>query len=152
MNKLITASLALAVLSAGAFAQVSGKITLRPYNWKPKGVQAQSSDVSVTADKIKVLWLQDGLSNNFTAFTYPLYKVTGLGSRVNVVALGAYQMQTVKTNFYTGTGLSVDLINTGGFTVTGFGGLKGFNVSNGFSMASGKEAFVFGLGISVPVR
>ena len=152
MNKLITASLALAILSAGALAQVSGKITLRPYNWKPKGVQAQSADVSVTADKIKVLWLQDGLSNNFTAFTYPLYKISGLGSRVNVVALGAYQMQTEKTNFYTGTGLSFDLLNNGGFTVTGFAGLKGFNVSNGFQMPSGKEAFVFGVGISVPIR
>ena len=153
MNKLITASLALAVISAGAYAQVSGKITLRPYNWHPAGVQAQSTDVSVGADGIKVLWLQDGLSNNFTAFAYPLYKVTGLGSRVNIVGLGAYQMNnTTKTNFYTGTGVSVDVLNSGGFTLTGSAGWKGFDLTQNFSAAQGKGAWVLGLGVNVPIK
>lgn len=130
-----------------------GQLTLRPYGWHDsRQVSAQSLDVTSTSGGASLLWLNDGLNNNFTAFSYPVYQVGGLGNRVNVVALGAYQMGSVKTNIYTGAGLSLNLLNSGGWNLDLYGGLKGLNVTQNFTFAQGRDAFVFGLGLTVPLN
>lgn len=152
MNKLITI-ISLAALTVGAFAQSGEKLGLRPYNWKPQAqFQAQSLDVKTSSDGVSVLWLRDGLSTNYTALSVPMLQVTGLGNRVSIVGLGAYDSNFTRTNIWAGTGVSVSLVETSGWSVKAYGGWKGFNLGNNFNAAQGNEAFVYGLGFSIPIR
>jgi hypothetical protein len=166
MNKLIITLMALLVMVSGVFAQASvdtsvarkstkpfSQFAIRPYGWQDRNsVRAQSLDVSTTGANISVLWLRDSLTNDYTAFSYPVFEVQGLGNRVNIVALGAYQMNTVKTNVYAGTGLSLDLVNTDGWKLSGYAGLKGLNLTQNFTAAQGKGMYVFGLSLTVPIK
>jgi hypothetical protein len=169
MNKLITI-ISLAALTVAAFAQSGEKLGLRPYNWKPQAqsseklgsrlhnlksqsqFRAQSLDVKTSSDGVSVLWLRDCLSTNYTAFAVPMFQVTGLGNRVSIVGLGAYDSNFTRTNVWAGTGVSVSLVETSGWSVKAYGGWKGFNLGNNFNAAQGKEAFVYGIGFSVPIR
>jgi len=122
MNKLITI-ISLAALTVGAFAQSGEKLGLRPYNWKPQAqFQAQSLDVKTSSDGVSVLWLRDGLSTNYTALAVPMFQVTGLGNRVSIVGLGAYDSNFTRTNIWAGTGVSVSLVETSGWSVKAYGG------------------------------
>ena len=153
MNKLITIISLAALTTAVAFAQSGEKLGLRPYNWKPKAqFQAQSLDVKTSSDSVSVLWLRDGLSANYTAFAVPVFQVTGLGNRVNIVGLGAFDSNFTRTNIWAGTGVSLSLVETSGWSVKAYGGWKGFNLGNNFNAAQGKESFVYGIGFSVPIR
>jgi hypothetical protein len=153
MNKLITI-ISLAVLTTmGAFAQSSEKLGLRPYTYTPRAqFQAQSLDVKTSSENVSVLWLRDGLSTNYTALALPVFQVTGLGNRVSIVGLGAYDSNFTRTNVWAGTGVSVSLVETSGWSVKAYGGWKGFNLGNNFNAAQGKESFVYGVGFSVPIR
>lgn len=151
MKKLLL-TLSLAVTSLGAFAQ-SEPLGVRPMNWhaKSKTIQAQSLDTQVTSDRLSVLWLRDGYNNDYTALAVPMFKVTGLGNRVNIVGLGAYDSKFSKTNLYAGTGLQVNLVQRSGWNVNLYGGYKGLNLGNNFRVSEGQAAWVFGLGISIPI-
>jgi hypothetical protein len=133
----------------------SEPLAIRSNNWSKKRksqFQAQSLSVKPSSDGVSVLWLRDGLSTNYTAFSVPLFQVTGLGNRVSIVALGAYDSNFSKTNVWAGTGLSVSLVENSGWSVKAYGGWKGFNLGDNFKAAQGKESFVYGLGFSVPIR
>ena len=151
MKKLLL-TLSLGILAVGAFAQDT--IGIRPMNWKPKAkaFQAQSLDVKTSAEHVSVLWLRDGLSANYTALAIPMFQVTGLGNRFNIVGLGAFDSNYTRTNVWAGTGVSLSVVETAGWSVRAYGGYKGFNLGNNFSAAQGKEAFVYGLGLSIPIR
>ena len=152
MKKLLITIASLAVLAAVSTAQIG----VRPYNWKPKDKKgqftAQSLDVKTSAESVSLLWLRDGLATNYTALAVPVFQVTGLGNRVNIVGLGAYDSNYTRTNIWAGTGLSVSVVESAGWSVKGYFGYKGFNLGNNFSAAQGKESFVFGAGITVPIR
>ena len=153
MKKLIT-TLALAVISVAAFAQSGEKLGIRPYNWTPKSqtVRTQSLDVNATTSSVSVLYLRDGLDTSYTAVAYPVFQVTGLQNRVSVVALGSFANTGSKTQVYAGTGLGLQLFQSQGFSGTLYGGLKGLDASHNFSFASGKEAWVVGVGLTIPIR
>lgn len=160
MKKITTLLTITAAIAASAVS--FGQVSLRSPNWTPKPnkstyngnsqFQTQSFSSSLTDSSVTVLWLQDGLSNNYTAFSYPLAQVTGLGNRVEVVALGAFNSEFDRTNIWAGTGLSLRVIDTEGFRLNLYGGYKGFNLGNNFNAAQGRESWVVGLGISIPIR
>ena len=154
MKKLIITSIAI-LATASVFAQTdTNKLGIRSVNWSPKSKKfhEQSLAVSQTSNSISALWLRDGLSNDYTALSYPLAQVTGLGARVNIVALGAYQINSPKTNFYTGTGVSVNLFQSQGWKADLYGGLKGFNLTQNATFSSGRNAWVFGVGVTIPIH
>ena len=155
MKKLLTLLTAVVLISTG-FAQ-SQPIGVRSTNWSAPqptrgSVRPLSLATNVTSNTISVLWLQDGLSSNYTAMSYPLFQVAGLGNRVEVVALGAFDSNFSKTNLWAGTGVSVSLVRNSGFDLKLYGGYKGFNFGNNFRLAEGREAFVWGVGLNVPLR
>jgi len=150
MKKILLIISSLVIMASVASAQ---GIAVRPLDWKPaKGIHAQSVAPVVTDRSVGVLWLQDGLSSNYTALSYPLYQVTGFGNRVEVVGLGAFDSNFTKTNMWTGAGLSMNVVDCDGWRVKVYGGFKGFNIGDGFRRADGKEAFVWGLGLTLPIK
>jgi hypothetical protein len=151
MKKLLL-TLSLAVLAISAFAQ-SEPFGIRPMNWhsKSKTFNTQSLDTQVSSDRVNLLWLRDGYSNDYTALAVPMFKVTGLGNRVSIVGLGAYDSKFSKTNLYAGTGLQVGLIQRSGWNVNVYGAYKGLNLGDNFRAAEGKGAWVFGVGLSIPI-
>ena len=149
MKTILTTIPALVVLATTASAQ---KIEIVPASKKQTPVQAQSFASSVTGDSLNVLWLKDGLDTNYTALSYPLFTVNGLGNRVQIVALGAFDSNFSKTNMYLGTGLSVSVLRNSGWDIKAYAGFKGFNVGQNFSRSEGSEGFVWGLGLTIPVK
>lgn len=149
MKTLLTTIPALAVLATTAHAQ---KIEIVPASKKQAPVKSQSLATSVTGDSLNVLWLKDGLDTNYTALSYPLFNVNGLGNRVQIVALGAFDSNFSKTNMYLGTGVSVSVLRNSGWDIKAYAGFKGFNVGQNFSRAEGSDGFVWGLGLTIPVK
>jgi hypothetical protein len=149
MKTILTTIPALVVLASTATAQ---KIEIVPASKKQAPVQAQSFASSVTGDSLNVLWLKDGLDTNYTALSYPLFNVNGLGNRVQIVALGAFDSNFSKTNMYLGTGVSVSVLRNSGWDVKAYAGFKGFNLGQNFSRTEGAEGFVWGLGLTIPVK
>jgi hypothetical protein len=167
MNKLTLTLIAILSLATGVFAQSNvnttttqhksyklfSELTLRPYGWHdPSTVTAQSLSYSVSGTSVSALWLNDGAGNNFTAVDVPVFSLGGLPLPVDVVAIGAYQINSGnKTNLYAGTGLSVNLLKSKGYSVSGIVGLKGLNLTQNFTAAQGSKSFVFGLSLTVPI-
>ena len=149
MKTILTTIPALVVLASTATAQ---KIEIVPASKKQAPVQAQSFASSVTGDSLNLLWLKDGLDTNYTALSYPLFNVNGLGNRVQIVALGAFDSNFSKTNMYLGTGVSVSVLRNSGWDVKAYAGFKGFNLGQNFSRTEGAEGFVWGLGLTIPVK
>ena len=151
MKKLLL-TLSLAVLAVVAFAQ-SEPFGIRPMNWQPKSknFNTQSVDTQVLSDRVSLLWLRDGYSNDYTALAVPMFKVTGLQNRVTIVGLGAYDSKFTKTNIYAGTGLQLGIVRNSGFSLDGYLGYKGFNLGDNFRASDGRSAWVFGIGLSIPI-
>jgi hypothetical protein len=155
MKKLLLI-LSFAILTVSAFAQ--SQVGIKPWNWQPpvhKGqVTTQSLNVATTASNVSVLYLNDGLSNSYTAFAYPLFQVTGLGSnKLGLFGVAAASMSSPKTSVYAGTALGYQLVHSNGWELTAYAGLKGLDLSNNFNFQSGgKGAYVFGFGLSVPIK
>ena len=147
MKKILTIIPALAVLATVAPAQE--KIGLRPI--KPQ-VKSQSMATSVSDGSLSFLYLRDGLDTSYTAVSYPLFNVSGLGNRVQIVALGAFDSNFTKTNMYLGTGVSVSVLRNSCWEVKAYAGYKGFNLGQNFNAAQGSEGVVLGLGLTIPVR
>jgi hypothetical protein len=139
------------IVASSAYAE---GLSIRPLGWAPQNrdLSAQSVSTKITDRSLNVIWLRDGLDNNYTSLAYPLFQVTGLGNRFEIVSLGAFDSNFSKTNVWLGTGLSANLINSGGWNVKVYGGFKGFNLGDNFRQAEGKEAFVWGLGVSIPIK
>lgn len=145
----------LAVFSVCAFAQSNDSLGIRPWSWTPKNSKftTQSFDYNRTSTSLSFLYLNDGVGNNFTAFAYPLFQVTGLGNKVGIYAVGAADMNHPNTNIYAGTAVGVNLVRSKGFNLDAYVGLKGFDLSNKMTFASGdKGSYVFGLGLTVPIH
>lgn len=153
MKKLLTILIAIVGLSVIASAQNFSKIGIRPLNYHPKGqVSAQSLDVNVTSTSLNVLYLKDGLNNSYTALAVPMYQVVGLGNRVNICALGAFDSRISTNNVYVGTGISVNLIKQDNWSIDAYGGWKGFNIADRFSTTSGSGGYVGGIGLKIPIK
>lgn len=153
MKKILLIISSLVVMASVANAQ---GIAIRPLDYHPAprqaGVRPQSVAPVVTDRSVGVLWLQDGLSANYTALAYPMFQVTGFGNRVEIVGLGAFDSNFTKTNMWTGAGLSMNVLNHEGWNVKVYGGYKGFNIGDGFKRADGKEAWVWGVGLTLPIK
>lgn len=153
MKKLLIVLTAVVALFSMASAEPVG---IRSINWHPQtregSVKPLSVATNVTSSSVGVLWLRDGLSTNYTAVSYPLFQVSGLSNRVEIVALGAFDSNFSKTNVWGGTGLSVSVLRQSGFELKVYGGYKGFNFGNNFKLAEGAEAFVWGVGLNIPIR
>jgi len=151
MKKLLI-TLSIALLSVCAFAQDS--VGLRPMNWrpKPKDFKSQSLDVKTSSESVSLLYLRDGVSNNYTAIAYPMFQITGLNNKVSIVSLGAYDSNLTKTNIYVGTGLGINVVESGQFSLKAYAGWKGFAIGQNFSAAQGKEAWVVGFGLTAKIN
>ena len=135
MKRFLLAS-ALTLITASAFGQV----------------KAQSIDYGVSSNGVSVLYLRDGLNNNFKAFTYDFAPVKLNGTAVpglSFAALGA--LDNTSQQVYLGSGLSYKLYSKNGFAVTVLGGYKGFNLSDNLAISFNKENLVVGVGITIPL-
>ena len=168
MNKLTLTVLALLTLVTGVFAQnvttttnvkshkPLAELTLRPYGWRdPNTVTTQSLAYSVSGTSLSALWLNDGAGNNFTAVDVPVFSLGGLPIPVDIVAIGAYQIPNstsgTKTNLYAGTGVSVNVLKSKGYSLSVIGGFKGLDLTQNFTAAQGTKSFVFGLSLTIPL-
>lgn len=152
MKKLLISLTAIVALFSIASAEPIG---IRSVNWSPQksdGVRSLSLATNVSTSSVGVLWLRDGLSANYTAVSYPLFQISGLGNRVEIVGLGAFDSNFSKTNVWGGTGLSVSVLRSSGFDLKLYGGYKGFNFGDNFRLAEGREAFVWGVGLNIPIK
>lgn len=152
MNKLLALLTSIVVLTVTAQAQLFDKMGIRPVGWQEPGVHTQSTNFGVGANNLSLLWFRDGLNSDYKAVAMPIFQVIGLDNRVQVVAMGAVDNTVSQNNVYLGTGLSVDLYHDNNFNIKAYGGWKGLNLGSNFSAAQGKEAFVWGFGVSIPVR
>lgn len=146
-------SLVLAVsLVAGAFAQ-SNQLPVDAGTLKPgRGqVGAQSTSFTMTEKGFDFLWLNDGYES-LSAISYTVAPIKGTNGRLRLQALGAGNPGSLEDKAYLTLGLGYNLFNSAsGFRVDLFAGPKGFNVADGFKFQSGKAAYVFGFGISIPL-
>lgn len=151
MKKLL-ATIAISVLVVSAFAQT--KLGIRSVNWEPVQSQysAQSIDTNLTPTAASLLWLRDGLSSDYTAIAYPLAQIVGLGNRIELVGLGAFDSEFTQSDIWVGTGVAISVFRSEGWNVKLYGGYKGFNLGKSFEAAENEEAWVWGVGISIPVK
>lgn len=148
--KNILTILTILVISVSAMAQ--SKIGIRPYGWQEPGtVHAQSLNINTSSDSLSVLYLHDGYNSSYVATAYPVFQVIGLGNRVTIEALGAYQTGTTKTNLYTGAGFGVSVLRTSGFNFKVYAGLRGVDVTALANTTLNWKSTVFGAEIVIPV-
>ena len=115
-------------------------------------VKSQSVDYGVSSNGVSVLYLRDGLNNNYKAFTYDFapVKLNGKGiTGLSFAALGA--LDNTSQQVYLGTGLSYKLYSKNGFAVTLLGGYKGFNLSDNLAINFDRNNVVVGVGITIPL-
>lgn len=146
-------SLVLAVsLVAGALAQ-SNQLPVDAGTPKlgRDQVGAQSTTITMTERGFDLLWLNDGYES-LSAISYTIAPIKGTNGRLRLQALGAGNPGNLNEKAYLTLGLGYNLFNSAsGFRVDLFAGPKGFNVADGFKLASGKASFVFGVGFSIPL-
>ena len=136
MKKILLTLTAVMALVVSALAQ----------DEKPKSISVGTGD-----GKLSVLYLRDGLDDSYRAVSYRLYSLpTVPGLSIN--AIGAIGGDG--NDVYAGTGLSYSIPTR--FLPAGWGfnvvvGMKGFNLSDDFSFASGEGGFVYGFGLSIPI-
>lgn len=131
----------------------NAQIGLRSPGWSPNAGKPTSQSVTVNAssNSLSVLFLRDGLSNDYAALAYPLAQVTGLPFKVNIVGLGAYNSKVSTSNTYFGTGAEVRLFDAKGYRVSLYGGLKGLNART-LNVSTNRGAWVFGAGVTIPIN
>ena len=160
MKNLITTLIAVVALavSATAFSQTTTTTTTKQVvvstQQTKKPIVAKSYSYSVTTTSVSLLYLRDGYQN-YTALSVPLYTLT---PRLTANAIGSLDMNNLNKQVYAGTGLDWKVPCPGGFSFDVEGGLKGFNLAslNGTGqvagLATGKGAFVFGIGFTFPLH
>ena len=163
MKNLITtliAAVALAV-SATAFSQTTSTVTKshvveRTTQSSKAPVVQKSVAYSVTTTNVNLLYLRDGYDNH-TALSVPVYTFPSTGGRLTANTLGAANMNDLQHKVYVGAGLDYKVPIKNGYSFDLTGGLKGFDLANlgasptaGF--VTGKSAWVFGVGVTIPLR
>jgi hypothetical protein len=150
--KKILLTLGLVIVTALSFGQNNKlPIDAGTPKAKPGQVSAQSSSFSMDEKGVNFLYLNDGQSN-LSAISYTISPIKGFNGRLRLQALGAADPADTSHKAYLTTGLGYNLFNAAsGFRLDLFAGPKGFNVADGFKFQSGKNSFVFGFGISIPL-
>jgi len=152
MKKIIL-TIGLAFATVLSFAQVNKlPVDAGTPKAKPGQVSAQSSSFTMDEKGINYLYLHDGHSS-LTAISYTIAPIAGTNGRLRLQALGACDPTDIRNKAYLTMGLGYNLFNSAsGFRLDLFAGPKGFNVANGFKFQSGRDSFVFGIGIAIPLK
>jgi len=137
---------AVLALIGSAFAQTTTTTTPKT---KQGQISAQSTSVDVSSTSLNFLYLRDGF-DNYAAFSLPLYTFANTQGRFKLNTIGAFDPNDIKRQAYMGLGVSYDVVNTAGYKLTLFGGMKGLNLSDNFRLQDGDRGYVFGLGVSIP--
>ncbi|MBS1722562.1 MAG: hypothetical protein JSS66_06085 [Armatimonadetes bacterium] len=152
MKKLFCVLAAAVTMVCGAFAQSNQlPIDAGTPKLKPGEVASMSSSFTMTEKGLDWLYLNDGF-DNLAAISYTIKPIQGTNGRLRLQALGAADPSDMSKKAYLTMGLGYNLFNAAnGFRLDLFAGPKGFNVADGFKFQSGKGAFVFGFGVTVPL-
>jgi ABC-type glycerol-3-phosphate transport system substrate-binding protein len=145
MKKIIMILIAVMALLGTALGQTT---TTTPKT-KQGQISAQSTSVDVSSTSLNFLYLRDGF-DNYAAFSLPLYTFANTQGRFKLNTIGAFDPNDIKRQAYMGLGVSYDVVNTAGYKLTLFGGMKGLNLSDNFRLQDGDRGYVFGLGVSIP--
>ena len=152
MKKLLLA-VTLGALSVLSFAQTtSNKLPVDAGTVRGSGqVSAQSSSFFMDEKGFNYLYLSDG-HDNLAAISYTIAPIKGTNGRLRLQALGAADPANLNNKTYLTLGLGYNLFNSAsGFRLDVFAGPKGFNAADGFKFQSGKNSFVLGIGVAIPL-
>ena len=144
MKKLMMILVAVLALIGTAFGQTT---TTAPKT-KQGQISAQSQTFDVTSTSLNFLYLRDGF-DNYAAFSLPLYTFAKTQGRFKLNTIGAFDPNDIKRQAYVGMGVSYDVVDTAGYKLTLFGGMKGLNLADNFRVQDGNRGYVFGLGLSI---
>ena len=145
MKKIIMILIAVMALLGTALGQTT---TTTPKT-KQGQFSAQSTSVDVSSTSLNFLYLRDGF-DNYAAFSLPLYTFANTQGRFKLNTIGAFDPNDISRQAYMGLGVSYDVVNTVGYKLTLFGGMKGLNLADNFRLQDGNRGYVFGLGFSIP--
>ena len=146
MKKIIMILIAVMALLGTALGQTTTTTTPKT---KQGQFSAQSTSVDVSSTSLNFLYLRDGF-DNYAAFSLPLYTFANTQGRFKLNTIGAFDPNDVSRQAYMGLGVSYDVVNTAGYKLTLFGGVKGLNLADNFRLQDGNRGYVFGLGFSIP--
>lgn len=148
--KKILVTLALAVMSVGAFAQFNNKLPIDAGQPK-RGVSTRSTSFFMDEKGVNFTWLNDG-HDNLAAISYTIFPINGTNGRLRIQALGAADPSNLNDKVYLSAGLAYNLFNaSSGFRMDVFVGPKGLNIADGWRWERGKNSIVFGIGVTIPV-
>jgi hypothetical protein len=146
MKKIIMILIAVMALLGTALGQTTTTTTPKT---KQGQFSAQSTSVDVSSTSLNFLYLRDGF-DNYAAFSLPLYTFANTQGRFKLNTIGAFDPNDISRQAYVGLGVSYDVVNTAGYKLTLFGGMKGLNLADNFRLQDGNRGYVFGLGFSIP--
>jgi hypothetical protein len=146
MKKIIMILIAVMALLGTALGQTTTTTTPKT---KQGQFSAQSTSVDVSSTSLNFLYLRDGF-DNYAAFSLPLYTFANTQGRFKLNTIGAFDPNDISRQAYMGLGVSYDVVNTAGYKLTLFGGMKGLNLADNFRLQDGNRGYVFGLGFSIP--
>lgn len=151
MNKFLVSLVFAISFITGAFAQSTSPTNTLALKGAQGDVSARSSTVTLTDSGLNLLWLNDGY-DSLAAIAYSRGTVRGTNGRLSIQAIGAGDPNDLDKKAYLTLGLGFNVIRAAsGFRVDLFGGPKGFNIADNFKLQSGKGAWVFGFGVSLPI-
>lgn len=148
--KKILLTIGLAIMTALSFAQTN-KLPIDAGT--PRGqVSAQSSSFTMDEKGFNYLYLHDG-KDSLTAISYTIAPISGTNGRLRLQMLGAADPNDMSKKAYLTMGLGYNLFSAAsGFRVDLFAGPKGFNAADNFHFQSGRNSFVFGIGLAIPLK
>jgi hypothetical protein len=146
MKKIIMILIAVMALLGIALGQTTTTTTPKT---KQGQFSAQSTSVDVSSTSLNFLYLRDGF-DNYAAFSLPLHTFANTQGRFKLNTIGAFDPNDISRQAYVGLGVSYDVVNTAGYKLTLFGGMKGLNLADNFRLQDGNRGYVFGLGFSIP--
>lgn len=152
MNKFLVSLVFAISFITGAFAQSATPTNTLALKGAQGDVSARSSTVTLNENGLNFLWLNDGY-DSLAAISYSRGTIKGTKGRLRLQVLGAGDPSNLDEKAYLTLGLAFNVINvvSSGFRVDLFAGPKGFNVADNFKLQSGKGAWVFGFGVSLPI-
>jgi hypothetical protein len=149
MKKIIL-TIGLAIAAAFSFSQAN---QLPVDAGTPRSqVSAQSSSLTMTERGLNYLYLHDG-HESLTAISYTVAGINGTNGRLRIQMLGAADPNNLDNKAYLTMGLGYNVFSSAsGFRLDLFAGPKGFNAADNFKFQSGRNSFVFGVGIALPIN
>lgn len=148
MKKLLT-TIVLTFIAVCSFAQVN-KLPIDAGTPRP-GFSTRSTSFFMDEKGFNFTWLNDG-HDNLAAISYTIYPISGTNGRLRIQALGAADPSDMGNKVYLSAGLAYNLFSAAsGFRVDLFAGPKGLNIADGWKWERGRNSFVFGIGLTIPV-